>query len=92
MTDTLGTLIRAYEAIDVDQTTWLLGISLLPGEGIALVTHSRADRMVDNHVSRGSVLSAVCQCSFLELRVLYPRLRRDERHAIVDQHDCSQLQ
>ena len=46
---------RLYECGEVDQATGLLGISLLPREGIALVTHPRADRIVDDQL----VLAAV---------------------------------
>src|SRR6185369_3960064 len=38
------------------------------------------------------MLAAVSQRGFLQLRIFNPRLRRDERHLIIDQHDRSQLQ
>ena len=55
----------------MDQTAWLLGFSLLSREGIALATHSRADRIVGNKL----VLTTVRQRRFLQFRILNPRLR-----------------
>ena len=61
----------SYEDRRLDQTTWFLGISLLPREGIALVACSGADRSVDNQL----MLAAIRQRRFLQFRILNPRFR-----------------
>ncbi len=39
----------------VDQTPWLLGLSFLSGEGVALAARSRSDRVVDCQLGLAAV-------------------------------------